>query len=434
MSRQQNILYLHSHDTGRYVEPYGHPAPAPNLRRLAEEGVLFRQAFCAAPTCSPSRASLLTGRYPHNNGMLGLTHRGFGLHDFGQHIVRTLSSIGYRTVLSGIQHEAHSAEDIGYDEILDVGDQRAGSVASAAARFLEEAPKEPFFLSVGFFETHRPFPEPGPEDDPRYVLPLGRVPDAIPTREDAAAYRASVRALDEGLGMVLRALRANELEEDTLVICTTDHGPAFPGMKCNMTDDGMGVMLILRGPKGLAGGRIVDAMVSQIDLFPTICDLLGTKRPDWLQGESLLPLVSGEVARIRDEVVAEVNYHAAYEPQRAVRTVGWKYIRRFEERGGPTLPNCDPGPSRDLLLERGWTSQVPEMEQLYDLTFDPGERNNLVGDPHFGPQLEDMRRRLDRWMHETEDPLLWGPVPAPLAAHLEDPNTPLRWATGYAPS
>ncbi len=77
-----NILYLHSHDTGRYVQPYGHAIPTPNIQRLAEQGVLFRKAFCAAPTCSASRACLLTGQYAHSNGMLGLAHRGFSLRDY----------------------------------------------------------------------------------------------------------------------------------------------------------------------------------------------------------------------------------------------------------------------------------------------------------------------------------------------------------------
>ena len=90
-----NILYLHSHDTGRYIQPYGYAVPTPNLQRLAEEGVLFRQAFCASPTCSPSRAALLTGMFPHVNGMLGLAHFGFTLNDYSQHIVHTLRRAGY---------------------------------------------------------------------------------------------------------------------------------------------------------------------------------------------------------------------------------------------------------------------------------------------------------------------------------------------------
>src|SRR5215472_7662696 len=90
-----NILYIHSHDSGRYLEPYGHNVPTPNLARLATQGILFRQAFDAAPTCSPSRAALLTGQCPHRNGMLGLAHRGFAMTDYRRHIAHTLRPAGY---------------------------------------------------------------------------------------------------------------------------------------------------------------------------------------------------------------------------------------------------------------------------------------------------------------------------------------------------
>jgi arylsulfatase A-like enzyme len=101
-----NILYIHSHDTGRYVQPYGHAIPTPHVQQLAEEGILFRQAFCAAPTCSASRAALLTGQYPHSNGMLGLAHRGFSLRNYHQHMVYTLDQLGYHSILIGELYEA----------------------------------------------------------------------------------------------------------------------------------------------------------------------------------------------------------------------------------------------------------------------------------------------------------------------------------------
>ena len=114
-ARRPNILYIHSHDTGRYLEPYGHAVPAPNLQRLATQGMLFRQAFNAAPTCSPSRASLLTGMCPHSNGMFGLAHRGFVLNDYKQHVLHTLRPAGYYSALFGVQHIAKDPATIGYD-------------------------------------------------------------------------------------------------------------------------------------------------------------------------------------------------------------------------------------------------------------------------------------------------------------------------------
>ena len=114
-----NIVYIHSHDSGRYLQPFGYAVPTPNLQSLAAEGVLFRQAYSAAPTCSPSRAALLTGQCAHRNGMLGLAHRGFALNDYRKHIIHTLSRAGYKSVLAGLQHIAAEPGMIGFDQMLE---------------------------------------------------------------------------------------------------------------------------------------------------------------------------------------------------------------------------------------------------------------------------------------------------------------------------
>ena len=417
-----NILYLHSHDTGRYVQPYGHAIPTPNIQRLSKQGVLFRQAFCAAPTCSPSRASLLTGQCAHSSGMLGLAHRGFLLYDYKQHMLHTLRRAGHYSALIGMQHVAKDPGPIGYDQVVEVQSSSVEHVAPAAAEFLHDVPSQPFFLSVGFSETHRKFPAPGPTEDPRYSLPPLPIPDTPQTRQDMAAFKASARILDQGIGMVLDALDTNGLAEDTLVICTTDHGIAFPGMKCNLTDHGIGVMLIMRGPGGFTDGKVCDALVSHVDLFPTICELLDMEHPPWLQGKSMMPLIRSEAEEINDEIFAEVTYHASYEPQRAVRTGWWKYIRRFEDRRKPVLPNCDDSPSKDVWLQHGWRDRPVASEQLYDLIFDACETHNLVDAPSAGAVLDEMRGRLDRWMRATDDPLLHGPVAAPPRAVVNDPD------------
>jgi arylsulfatase A-like enzyme len=228
--------------------------------------------------------------------------------------------------------------------------------------------------------------------------------------------------MDNGVGEVLRALEAAGIAENTLVISTTDHGIAFPGMKCNLTDHGMGIMLMLRGPGGLRGGKVVDAMVSHIDVFPTVCELAGARVPGWVEGRSLMPLIRGEKTEINEEVYGEINYHVPYEPRRAVRTKRWKYIRAFDGRTKPMLPNCDDGPSKELWVEYGWGNQPVATERLYDLMFDPNETRNLATDPAHRTLVEDMRGRLDRWMRRTKDPLLAGPIPAPAGARVGDPD------------
>ena len=140
-----NIVYIHSHDSGRYLSLYGQAVPTPNLQQLAQQGIVFRNAFSAAPTCSPSRAALLTGLYPHSCGMLGLAHRGFSLNDYQQHLVHTLKPAGYTTVLAGLQHVAKVPETIGYDQVLAHKDTSAIHVAPAAVAFLDSRPMTPFF-------------------------------------------------------------------------------------------------------------------------------------------------------------------------------------------------------------------------------------------------------------------------------------------------
>ena len=417
-----NILYLHSHDTGRYVQPYGYAIPTPNIQRLAEQGVLFRKAFCASPTCSPSRACLLTGQYAHTNGMLGLAHRGFSLRDYHHHLVNVLRQRGYWSALIGEQHISKEPGIIGYDRVYKIETNHVKSVAPLANEILRNAPHQPFFLSVGFFETHRGFFEPTSPQDANYSRPPRTIPDTPQTRQDMAAFQASAWSLDQGVGAVINALDSSGLAENTLIICTTDHGLAFPGMKCTLTDHGIGVMLIMRGPGGFSGGKVFDAMVSQIDIFPTICALTGIEQPEWIQGTSFTPLIQGKVRTIHHAIFAEATYHAAYEPQRAVRTERWKYIRRYGDRRTPVLANCDDSLSKDLFMEYGWQHHILASEQLYDLIFDPNEAANIATDPAVASTLEEMRSRLDQWMSSTDDPLLSGPVPAPAGAELNDPD------------
>jgi N-sulfoglucosamine sulfohydrolase len=423
MTLRPNIVYLHSHDTGRHIQPYGHQVPTPSIQRLADQGLLFRQAFSAAPVCSGSRAALLTGEYSHTNGMLGLAHRGYRLADYDHHLVHTLRDAGYHSTLIGEQHLSSNPAEIGYDEIVEIDSSHAEKIAPATAALLRAGDhREPFFLSVGFFETHRDYFEPTSVRDALYSLPPANLPDTPETRRDMAAYKASARSLDQGVGAVLNALDEAELADTTLVILTTDHGLAFPGAKATLTDRGLGVLLIMRGPGGFDGGRVSDALVSQIDLFPTVCELAGIERPEWIRGRSLLPLLRRETQEINDAVFAEISFHAAYEPQRAVRTRRYKYIRRFENgHEGPVLANIDDSPSKDYLLAQGLADRALAEEELFDLVFDPNEAANLASDPAHHGVLAELRERLLRWMEDTEDPLLLGPIAPSQGTEINHP-------------
>ncbi|MFW6060623.1 MAG: sulfatase, partial [Phycisphaeraceae bacterium] len=436
MSTRPNVLYLHCHDTGRCIGPYGYPVATPNLQRLAEQGVTMRQAFCANPTCSPSRAALLTGRYPHANGMTGLAHRGFALNDPREHLAYQLGERGgYHAALCGTQHViAHGREgEVGYHTVIDPQpnpqrpDDHYAPVARGASQWLRAAPSEPFFLDVGFPKPHL---YKGPAKDARWVSPPPGLPDTEATRAHAAVTHAGIEALDRAVGEVLAALEEAGLAERTLIVCTTDHGLAFPERKCNLTDGGLGVFSIWRGPGGCTGGKLIDGLVSHIDFYPTICELVGIEPPEGLHGVSLLPLIRGERDAVRDAIFGQINYHAAYQPERCVRTQRWKYIRRFNHRTRRVLPNCDESPSKSYLLEHGWGEQVIAEEELFDLVLDPGERRNLVAEPAHREVLADMRRRLEEWMGRMNDPVRAGLIEPPPGARINDPDTrsPQSWA------
>lgn len=432
--KRPNILYIHSHDTGRYAQPYGYGVLTPNIQLLADQGVLFRNAFCAAPTCSGSRAALLTSRHCHSNGMLGLAHRGWRLNDYGQHLVHPLADVGYYSLMIGEQHISEDPEVIGYDYVAPVVDTLAERIVPSTLEALDGVP-EPFFMSVGFFETHRDFAIPTSVRDTLYSRPPPNLPDNPITRRDMASLKASVRSLDQGIGAVLNGLFNLGLADRTLIICTTDHGLAFPGAKATLFDRGTGVLMLMRGPGPFSGGKVIDSMVSHLDIYPTLCDVAGAEKPDFIRGSSLLPLLTGEVDRINEQIFTEFTFHAAYEPQRAVRTDRWKYIRRFDDYPHPVLANCDDSDTKTLMVEAGWGEEIVPRERLYDLVLDPGEAANLAADENHGPVLEEMRARLDRWMHETGDPLLDGPVQPPPGARINlpsqvSPDEPLFVARG----
>ncbi|MEM7809755.1 MAG: sulfatase [Planctomycetota bacterium] len=434
MSQRPNVVYLNSHDTGRYIQPYGHALKTPHLQKLAEEGVLFRKAFCNAPTCSPSRAALLTGTYAHQCGMLGLCHRGFLLSDPQKHLAPTLARHGYTTAQSGVQHVSPNGEKEGEDVVpfdVHLDPEAVRSKIEPVLDWLKgrKASDGSFYLEVGFGETHRTNGielqwhngENSPAGDPRYVSVPAPLPDHPAIRSDFADYGQAVERLDAYYGQIIDALSAAGLADDTLLIVTTDHGIAYPGMKCSLTDHGTGVLLIVRGPSDspFRGGKVVDAATQHLDLFPTICDVAGLDAPDWLEGKSLVPLCDGSLNAeqpdaLHDELFAEVTYHAAYEPKRSVRTARYKYIRYFDDDfSKPVLPNIDPSISKDVLLSHGGLSGDVPREQLYDLVLDPHEANNLADRSTHDQALQSHRESLAAWMRRTDDPLLKGPVHAP---------------------
>lgn len=423
-----NIVYIHTHDTGRLLSPYGYQVPTPQIRAFAEDALVLRNCYTASPTCSPSRAALLTGMYPHENGMLGLAQRGFSI-DYKKHLVHFLKEQDYHTVLSGIQHEAgwyltkKDSEPIGYDENLTIDSEgyrqedlvrwdmeNAGKVEKWLMEYQSE---QPFFLSYGMFATHRKFPDWIAEDvNEDFLLPPAPLPDSIETRRDFARFMTSVEWADRCVGRVLEGLKKSGHYENTIIMLTTDHGIPFPYGKCSLFDSGIGVAMILRVPGSKTNGMVSDSMISQLDIFPTLCDLLNFAKPEYLSGVSALPVLRDVRAEVRNEIFAEVTFHTSYEPIRCVRSRRYKYIRWYDKTYLKiNQSNMDESISKDYLVANGLEEQEKYEEALFDLIYDTGERNNLIAVPQYAQVAATMSETLDRHLAQTHDKITEGEIP-----------------------
>lgn len=408
-------MVIITHDTGRHLGCYGRNAPSPNLDELSEGGVKFTQAFCTAPQCSPSRASLLTGLMPHRHGLIGLAHRGFRLRTDVALLPKLLAQAGYTTHLFGLQHETtwDRVVELGYQHIHRPDGLFCLKVTQLVLDFLASQPRQPFFVMVGFTETHRPFPKATIPLDQIRVPPF--LPDVKEVRQDIADLNEAVRRVDESVGQIIAALKRTRLWDSTLLIFTTDHGIAFPGAKATLFDPGVEIALLMHGPDEFSGGKTVAAMVSNADLMPTLCELIGIEPPSGLDGKSLLPLLQGKAVKLHERLFLELTYHAAYDPMRGVRTERFKYIRSFADRPFWLPPNVDNGLTKDWYRQnRPEVFQTPRpKEMLFDLHDDPLERRNLANDPACANVLAEMRESVRRWISTTDDPLQHGHVLPP---------------------
>jgi arylsulfatase A-like enzyme len=269
--------------------------------------------------------------------------------------------------------------------------------------------KTPWFIDCGFLQTHRPFPEPTPEEQPERCRPLPWIADTPANRRDMAMFLRAATAVDVKIGYVLQALRESGHLDDTIILLTTDHGVPFDEAKTYVNDRGLRVMMVWAGGP-FQGGKVVDGIVSQLDVFPTLCDVLGIARPGWLEGESLLPLMTGEKQEIHDAVFGEVNFHGGYRPSRTVRTPRWRYIRNYYERREYCHDESAPVGGR-----------VMPAEELYDVTADPLEQRNLAADLEHAAVRAELSRQLTEWMQRVGDPLLSGNIdPPPFYADKRD--------------
>ncbi len=414
-----NVFLFISHDTGQFVEPYGiRTVHTPTMNRLAREGIRFANSFGTSPLCSPSRGSCVTGRYPHQNGLDGLASwdegRGHELNPDEKHIARLFAENGYESTLCGHVHESANSRALGFDTFL-AGNEPRFNGGGNLLHFGDEIAQwlalrdssRPFYCQVGCGETHAPYRTAKP-DRSKGVWAPPWLNDIDEVEESCAKLQGSVARLDQGIGNIIDAFEQAHVLDNTIVIVTTDHGIDLPRAKGTLYDKGIETFLFIRYPGGEWGrARTVEELASNIDILPTLCDACGIQTPDNVAGQSFLPLLKRKASyKARDAIFAEKTFHNIYDPQRAIRTEKWKYIRYFEEQLMEDLRLA-------TMTQRHWWKERwvrTDVEQLFDCENDPLEMHNLAKDPACQNILLDMRTRLYTWMVETSDPLLDGPV------------------------
>jgi arylsulfatase A-like enzyme len=412
-----------SHDIGRHLHCYGvKTVVSPNLDSLAARGARFESAFATAPQCSPSRATLATGFYPHSNGVMGLAHRGFDweLDSSTPHAAAIFAGLGFEAHLFGSQHVSLHPGRLGFAHMHSPGHDRGkatgGDLARAVEQVLESgAGERRLYLEINFEDTHRPYPLAGAEashaeapDIPAY-LPVG--PEAA---AELAALQRGIEAMDAAVGRVLAALDRAGRAERALVVFTTDHGLAMPRAKCTLYDPGLEVALILCWPAGgIDSGAAPSELISNVDILPTLLAACDVALPVGMQGRSFLPLLRGEAYEPREAIFAEKTFHSYYDPMRCVRTRRHKYIRNFEAAFAVEVP----GDIQQGAIFRAdpsrYSTDRPSVVELYDLDSDPLEQRNLAGAPEAAAVEGELSAELWRWMRETDDPLLNGPIASP---------------------
>ena len=418
-----NVILIVAHDLGDCLSCYGAPVRTPNLQRFADEGTVLENHFSTGSVCSPSRGALMTGRYPHANGLMGLAHRGWALDvPKAPPFARVFGWLDYQTWLFGLQHEHWDTAALGYRNVVtpEAG-LHCDHVLPQFAEWLRKQARgaQPFFASVAFEETHRIGMNPShfkrdayEPADPAQVQVPAYLPDIPEVREDLAGFYGAVNLMDRMMGEVMDALEAAKIEKDTIVIFTTDHGASFMHSKGTLYDGGTKVACLLRWPGTLMAGQRFRALTSHVDLMPTVFQLIGQRLPgrflQGLHGSSFAPLLYGGSTIERGCVFAEKNYTNYYDPARMVRSIEFKYIRKglrtcIFDFVIPEIEQCPSGFRRNRAMFEFYSARRCT-EELYDLRCDRAEMHNVADDPAYAEALADMRAVLDEHLEETDDP------------------------------
>jgi arylsulfatase A-like enzyme len=396
----------------------------PAMARLAAEGLAFTHAFVASPSCAPSRAALLTGLMPARNGAeANQTFKRDGVRS----LTEDFKKLGYQVAAFG--KVAHGAD--GPRHGFDVLDRRYDA-ATLSAFFDRRDAAVPLVLLVGTQEPHVPWAD-LPVYDPAVVTLPPTFIDTPQTRVQRARYLSDVTQMDAELGQVFDLAR-QRLGSGTLFVYTSDNGGQWPFAKWNLYDAGIRSPMLVVWPGVVKPGSRTAALVSWIDLLPTLLDAAGGTPPAGLDGRSFLPVLRGSATAHRDAILATHSGDGRNNvyPIRAIRTARFKLIvNLYPQYAHTTNTDLGGGSGQGRLYYEEWLAAARRdpaaaailrryhqrpAEEFYDLDTDPDERRNLAADPAHQATREALRRHLEAWMAAQGDaktlfsePILLGP-------------------------
>ena len=466
---KKNIVLFVTDDQSQDAGCYGNPViQTPNIDKLAADGTLFRYAFSTTASCSASRSVILTGLHNHANGHYGHQHNYHKFNSYGNVLTLPvyLEAAGYRTALCGKYHVS-PPKLYRFQTTINTNSRNTVQMANRCEKFIREASNQPFFLyfctsdphrSGGFADelSHKPNrfgnPPPGKTNPgveevvyhPDDVVVHPFLPDTPTSRAEIAQYYQSVSRVDQGLGRLIEVLQEAGVWNDTLLIYISDHGIAMPNAKTTLYEGGMLSPCVVRNPYLEKRGVVTEAMVSWVDLTPTILDFAGVldagtgqvksellrqmtlprtdqNTPDVVpgnfHGRSFLNLLDQEQTTGWDVVYASHTFHeiTMYYPMRVVRQRKWKLIWNIaHDLPYPFASDLWVAPTWQEQYQKGMDAMYgprtvgqyihrPEFE-LFDIENDPWESKNLANDPAHSETLEQLKAELKQFQEDSKDP------------------------------
>ena len=466
-SKSPNFILLLTDDQSYHLSMLGVPGlSTPNIDQLASQGVFFEKAYSASASCAPCRTAILTGMHSHSNGHWRNTHGPNlkspeieftkdakvqdkkGVHEDIPTLVELLKRNGYYT---GITEEWHLSPAWKFPyKFKDKANLTPKGSAKAVNDFIDKADGKPFFLQANVDNTHRPYRKHAnlnkdlPFVNPKDVNVPPHWPDTEKTRQDYAEYLTTVQHADAVIGAIINEVEKAGLLEDTYFIYTSDQGFCYHRAKATAYDWGVHVPMSITGP-GIEQDIRTKALVSHIDIMPTILDFADIHIPQSVQGKTLRPILEGKSKDVgRTTIGSEHNAHGPgeqeYHPTRSITdghvllmwNIRYHVVPDFNIDEWATAPDArktERGPAWmpwDATPSDAWQNNAfediifhkeeyplaykllkesmfrPEYE-LYDLELDPYETNNLIDDPEFASVVKDLRQELKQWMNETND-------------------------------